>query len=232
MLHSTGTTRRTRQAAAAEEEEARASPAAAGSPDAAGEKPAELQAMPADEKLAEEEAERDDGKAPNAQPLQEEPESTLEAAESTQASEEQRAAPEVTADHATSSINKNVEPAEEEADDLAPAGGVAAAEPEQIQEATEVYEEYDIRVDDFQEAQDVFETPSQHPRTMTPGTSFGTARQQPTAYKTGQEHLTGASPASTSLPHYFCSNMALFRIARALIRCKNGEPTPMPAMQL
>ena len=57
----------------------------------------------------------------------------------------------------------------------------------------------DIEVDveeeeeEFQEAEDVFETPSQQPRFMTPGSSFGTARQQPTAYKTGQEHLTGMS---------------------------------------
>ena len=65
----------------------------------------------------------------------------------------------------------------------------------------------DIEVDveeeeeeEFQEAEDVFETPSQQPRFMTPGSSYGTARQQPTAYKTGQEHLTGesllASPCS------------------------------------
>ena len=54
----------------------------------------------------------------------------------------------------------------------------------------------DIKVDveeDFQEAEDVFETPAHQPRFMTPGSSFGTARQQPTAYKTGQEHLTGTS---------------------------------------
>ena len=57
----------------------------------------------------------------------------------------------------------------------------------------------DIEVDveeeeeEFREAEDVFETPSQQPRFMTPGSSFGTARQQPTAYKTGQEHLTGTS---------------------------------------
>ena len=60
------------------------------------------------------------------------------------------------------------------------------------------YDNEDIEVnveedEEFQEAEDIFETPSQQPRFMTPGSSFGTARQQPTAYKTGQEHLTGTS---------------------------------------
>ena len=51
--------------------------------------------------------------------------------------------------------------------------------------------EVDVEEEQFQEAADVFETPAHQPRFMTPGSSFGTARQQPTAYKTGQEYLTG-----------------------------------------
>ena len=67
----------------------------------------------------------------------------------------------------------------------------AAGEPDEAGVDPGVDEEEEDIVLDFQEAQDVFETPSQYPKSMTPGTSFGTARQQPTAYKTGQERLTG-----------------------------------------
>ena len=77
--------------------------------------------------------------------------------------------------------------------ELAGAATLAGADPaddnnEDIEVDVEEGEE-----EEFQEAEDVFETPSQQPRFMTPGSSFGTARQQPTAYKTGQEHLTGTS---------------------------------------
>lgn len=88
----------------------------------------------------------------------------------------------------------------------APAEGPkeTAGEPEEAEAAPAQQEsnlEEDIEVDieaeaaeeeDFLEAEDVFETPSQQPCFMTPGTSFGTGRQQFTAYKTGQEHLTGS----------------------------------------
>ena len=85
--------------------------------------------------------------------------------------------------------------------DLAGKARLVGADPADDNNADiEVDVEEEEEEEEFQEAEDVFETPSQQPRFMTPGSSYGTARQQPTAYKTGQEHLTGesllASPCS------------------------------------
>ena len=65
--------------------------------------------------------------------------------------------------------------------------------------------EVDVDKEDYQEAEDIFETPAHQPRFMTPGSSFGTARQQPTAYKTGQEHLTGISMHSVQPHRWACA---------------------------
>lgn len=154
---------------------------------------------------------RDAGEARSTGPLPQISQDSVRAAERPHSAEEQPSVP-MTAAAEPGAAAPSVEEtqpaaAETEGGDReheAAAGEVAAANLDQahatagIQEAgidQEVEEDIEI---DFEEAQDVFETPSQHPRMMTPGTSFGTARQQPTAYKTGQEHLTGCSPSKTS----------------------------------
>lgn len=145
---------------------------------------------------------------PNNSILPQEPEESQAAAERPDFPEDQRSPSERAAaeDGSTASAREDTQPAAAELASVEQ-GAQAAAQEEAAGEPEQAPAEADARVDEevdeemdedidvvFEEAQDVFETPSQHPRMMTPGTSFGTARQQPTAYKTGQEHLTGACP--------------------------------------
>ena len=205
-----GTTRRTRQAAAAEEE-ARATPAGAavkpagssGNEAPADAEAAELQPAPQGATPAEDGDVIDAKGTRSAAPSPHDVRDSVGAAEHLQAAEEPYLAPTTAAGEpgtaAPSPDDSQPAAAEAEGGDRAhpaAAGEGAGANLDQAQ-ATAGTEagmdqgmEEDIEVD-FEEAQDVFETPSQQPRMMTPGTSFGTARQQPSAYKTGQEYLTG-----------------------------------------
>ena len=172
---------------------------------------AELQAAPHNDDAARDRDMRDAEEMPKTSPVPQNLMDSQTAAERPEIPEDpeyQHSPPEIAAAEsdtiAPSMREAQPAAAEPEGDDRehqAAAGEEAAAEPEQAEAAAGVDAGVDEGVDEdievvFEEAQDVFETPSQHPRMMTPGTAFGTARQQPTAYKTGQEHLTGTgSPA-------------------------------------
>ena len=212
-MGSAGTTRRTRQAAAAEEE-ARATPAMAvpERADAGDEVPSasseavEVQAVPQTSYLTEDRDATDAVLVSDTSVLPPGPQDSMETAKRPQISKDQQSLPEPTGAEpvtAAPSIEEPqlaaAEPEGGEREEQAAAKEEAAADPAQAEGPAGVSVgidedmEEDIEVD-FEDAQDVFETPSQHPRMMTPGTSFGTARQQPTAYKTGQEHMTGGCP--------------------------------------
>lgn len=78
-----------------------------------------------------------------------------------------------------------------------------AAAAQQLHEAAAApEEEIADEADSLEEAQEAFDTPSQHVNFMTPGSVFGTSaatRHQATAYKTGSEHLNSAPPPPLSL---------------------------------
>lgn len=187
-----GTTRRIRQIAAAEEE-AKASPALAAADTIA----AEAQAEP--EQADQLPVSKDKGvlsEMPAQAPLQDPQASASGAGEPVQSDAEQPALPDTAIPQTeTADANAGCDLAAPDSTKQTGARGVleeeAAGEPDEARVDPGVDEEDEDIVLDFQEAQDVFETPSQYPKSMTPGTSFGTVRQQPTAYKTGHEHLTG-----------------------------------------
>ena len=176
---------------AAVEEEAKASPALADS------KAAEAQAEP--EQAGQLPLSKDKGiltEMPAQAPLQDPQASVSGAGEPVQSDAEQPAIPDAAIPQAEAAdADAGCDLAAPDSNKRTSARGVleeeAAGEPDEAGVDPGVDEEDEDIVLDFQEAQDVFETPSQYPKSMTPCTSFGTVRQQPTAYKTGHEHLTG-----------------------------------------
>ena len=187
-----GTNRRIRQVAAAEEE-AKARPALAAADTIA----AVAQAEPEQADQLPVSKNKDVlPERPAQAPLQDPQASVSGAGDSVQSDTEQPAIPDTAIPQTeTADADAGCDLAAPDSTKQTAARGVleeeAAGEPDEAGVDPGVDEEDGDIILDFQEAQDVFETPSQYPKPMTPGTSFGTVRQQPTAYKTGHEHLTG-----------------------------------------
>ena len=195
---------------------------------AANAEAADLQTVPQTRDLADDRDARDAEGAPNISLLPPDPQEFREAAKRQQIMEKQHSLPEVeVAELGTAAPDVAIpqlaaaELEDVEREDQAAAREEAAADPAQAEEPAGadagVAEEMDEDIEvDFEDAQDVFDTPSQHPRMMTPGTSFGTACQQATAYKTGQEQMTGTCPCQliSIFSLFHCTRLYICRVYR------------------